>query len=177
MYSQVRNGHYESWERFRFIVSPCIWLSARKNFKGGLSPVNNGGNFSLGGGILKVVDTIHWAVQGSRTPVFCALTTFAIHYATALWCDSYAVISTNDRKTFRSVSVITVERAKHILITSDMESEGFFLTTKKTQGRLKLKGGFQKFLGGQKPFRGGQKSFWGAPPCPSVAESQCIIAG
>ena len=29
-------------------------------------------------------------------------------------------------KTFRLVSVITVERAKHILITSDMEREGFF---------------------------------------------------
>ena len=57
---------------------------------------------------------IHWAVPGSRTPVSCALTTFAIHYATALWCDcGYVVISTNDCKTFRLVSVITVERAKH----------------------------------------------------------------
>ena len=40
-----------------------------------------------GGGILKVVDTIHWLVPGSRTPVSCASTTFAIYYATALWCD------------------------------------------------------------------------------------------
>ena len=60
---------------------------------------------------------IHWTVPGSRTPVSFTLTTFAIHYATAIHgaidC-GYTVISTNDCKTFRSVSVITVERAKHI---------------------------------------------------------------
>ena len=45
---------------------------------GGLPPVKKGGNFSLGGQILKVVDTIHWVVPGSRTPVSYALTTFLL---------------------------------------------------------------------------------------------------
>ena len=76
-----------------------FWLSAGENFRGGghfskivggRPPAKKGGNFSLDGGgvqILNAVDTIHGAVPGSRTPVSCTLTTFAIHYATALWCD------------------------------------------------------------------------------------------
>ena len=79
----------------QYIKGVSTWLSVRNNFKvgalfkngGGAAPMQKGGKFSLGGQILKVVDTIHWAVLGSRT-LPCVLTTFAINYATALWCDS-----------------------------------------------------------------------------------------
>ena len=83
----------------------------------GATPCKKGGNFSLGGQILKVVDTIHWAVPGSQSPVSYALTTFLLSTMPRP-CGAidfgYGVISTIDCKTFRSVSVITVERAKHI---------------------------------------------------------------
>ena len=66
----------------------------------------------------------------------------------------YVVISTNDCRTFRLASVIPVERAKHILITSDIESKRLF---------AKHLGGQTKFKRGQKPFRGGKSPFGG--PC------------
>ena len=72
-----------------FLLEEIIRGGALFKNSGGPPPCKKGGNYSLGGKILKVVDTMHWAVPGSRTPVFCALTTFAIHYATALWCDPF----------------------------------------------------------------------------------------
>ena len=68
----------------------------------GPPPVKKEGNFSLGGQILKVVDTIHWVVPGSRMRPCSAID------------NGNVVINTNDCETFRSVSVITAERAKPI---------------------------------------------------------------